>query len=243
MSFVTLNNVNDSKPSFKIRVFFEGFVTFFRKKANGNNNISSIINQRITFFDVFISCQRAKITIMKVKFFLFLALFGFLMTSCSPRLTPFTQRLYEESNWSKADLKRIQFYLSEDIKLKRALSGGTSEIINGKIKIEDGRKIEEVVIPKMTPGVFLFSPKDNRFAISFEDSDARFLMFGPNPKAGNRYVLLASEWQGRTGKVKYDDKTWRVSADDAIANLMVDLKKIRKVTVNSRTAGGRKVGQ
>jgi len=179
---------------------------------------------------------------MKLKNSLFIFFIGLFLASCSPKLTPFTQRLYTESNWTKAELKQIQFYLSEDIKLKRALSGGSSEIANGKIRIEDGRQIEEVVIPKMTPGIFLFSPKDNRFAISFEDSDARFLMFGPNPKANNRYVLLASEWKGRTGKVKYDDKTWRIDANDAIANLLVDLKKVRKVTVNSRTAGGRKIG-
>lgn len=178
---------------------------------------------------------------MNLKNILPLFLIGLFLASCSPRLTPFTQRLYEESKWTKAELKKIQFYLSEDIKLKRSLSGGSSEIINGKIKIEDGREIEEVVIPKMTPGVFVFSPKEKRFAISFEDSDARFLMFGPNPKAGNRYVLLASEWKGRVGKVKYDDKNWRVDADDAISNLLVDLKKIRKTTVSSRTAGGRKV--
>lgn len=178
---------------------------------------------------------------MNLKNILPLLFIGLFLASCSPRLTPFTQSLYEESNWTKADLKKIQFYLSEDIKLKRSLSGGTSEIINGKIKIENGREIEEVIIPKMTPGVFVFSPKEKRFAISFEDSDARFLMFGPNPRRSNRYVLLASEWKGRTGKVKYDDKTWRVDADDAIANLLVDLKKIRKTTVSSRTAGGRKI--
>ena len=178
---------------------------------------------------------------MKLENILYLSLFALVLASCSPRLTPFTQQLYEESNWSKADLKKIQFYLSEDIRLKRSLTGGSSEIVNGKIKIENGREIEEVVIPKMTPGVFVFSPKEDRFAISFEDSDARFLMFGPNPKNGNRYVLLASEWKGRTGTVKYDEKEWGVNADDAIANLLVDLKKVRKTTVSTRTAGGRKI--
>ena len=164
-----------------------------------------------------------------------------LMGSCSPRLTHFTQRLYEESDWTKGELKKIQFYLSDDIVLKRKLSGGSSEIVNGKIKIENGEKIQEVVIPKMTPGVFVFSPKSKRFAVSFEESDAKYLMFGPNPKANGRYVLLASEWNRRMGKVKYDDKNWRVSADDALAGLMVDLKKVRKVEVNSRQAGGRRV--
>ena len=176
-----------------------------------------------------------------LKFISYLSVLLFSLSACGPKLTPFTERLYQQSNWTKGDLKKIQFYLSDDVRLTRALGRGSSEIVKGKIKIEDGREVEEVVIPKMTPGIFLFSPKDKRFAVSFEDSDARFLMFGPNPKKGDRYVLLASEWRGRRGTVRYDDKEWTVDADDAIANLMVDLKKIRKVEVSRRTAGGRKI--
>ncbi|MEM0994546.1 MAG: hypothetical protein AAGI49_16040, partial [Bacteroidota bacterium] len=68
-----------------------------------------------------------------------------------------------------------------------------------------------------------------------------YLMFGPNPKASNRYLLLASEWKKRGGMVTYGGKRYRVDSDDAYATLMVDLRKVRKVSVKSRTAGGRKV--
>ncbi|MEO1262433.1 MAG: hypothetical protein AAFZ15_26740 [Bacteroidota bacterium] len=165
----------------------------------------------------------------------------FLFTSCA-KLTYFTEDLYEQQGWSESELKKIQFYLSQDIVLKRELTGGKSEIISGKIKVENGNKIEEVIIPKRTPGTFVFSPKKDRFAIAFEEGDKRYLMFGPSPKYSDRFVMLASEWNRRSGKVTYDGKQWRVSSDDAYAALLVDLKKFNRFDKSSRTAKGRRIG-
>ena len=164
------------------------------------------------------------------------------LNACSPKLRPFTQDLYNDFNWSDSELKRIQFYVSDDIVLHREAKSGQSEIISGEIKVVDGRRVEEVIIRRGTPGVLLFKPKDNRFAVSFEEgSDERFLMFGPSPKANGRYVLLASDWNRRKGKVSYDGKTFTTPSSSAFAALMVDLRKINKVSVKSRQAGGRKI--
>ncbi len=165
----------------------------------------------------------------------------FLLGACNPNLTPFTQRLYEENDWSEAELKRIQFYLSEDVVLRRISESSRSRIENGEIKVVSGGDQERIVIRKGTPGVLAFSPKENRLAISFEDSDESFLMFGPNPKASNRYLVLASEWKKRGGMVTYGGRRYRIDSDDAYATLMVDLKKVRKVNTKSRTAGGRRI--
>lgn len=166
------------------------------------------------------------------------------LSSCGPTLSPFTQDLYSEYRWTEDELERIQFYLSDDIVLQRRYSGGTSEIIAGEITVVEGREVEQIVIPRGTPGVFLFSPKRNRFAVSFEDSGAdRFLMFGPNPKMSGRYTLLASDWERRYGIVTYGGRKYRVeSGSGAYTTLMVDLKKVRKVSKKSRTVRGRRVG-
>ncbi len=180
---------------------------------------------------------------MKAQNLLFIAFLGLvLFSSCTERLSYFTQDLYERNRWSEQDLKKIQFYVSQDIVLKRQLKTGSAEIVSGKIKMENGQQIEEVVIRKGTPEALVFSPKDNRFAISFEaEGDSKYLMFGSNPKYNDRFVLLASEWKRNVGDVTYDNKTYKVSSDAAFAALLVDLKKINSVSVNSRTAGGRKV--
>ena len=176
----------------------------------------------------------------KLKFLLILSSLCVLF-SCSPRLSPFTQQLYESNNWTENDLKQIQFYLSDDVILRREANTGHSKIEGGEIKMVDGRRVEEIVIREKTPGVLIFMPKEKRFAVSFESNDERFLVFGPNPKAGNRYVLLASEWKKRGGTVTYDGKPFYTPSSSAYAALMVDLKKARKISVKSRTAKGRKI--
>ncbi len=175
-----------------------------------------------------------------VKYFAISSLM-MLFSACGPTLTPFTQNLYEENRWTESELKKIQFYLSNDIVLHRELSGGKSDIISGEIKMVRGKKIEEVVIKRGTPGVFLFSPKSNRFAVSFEENDSNFLIFGPSPKARSRYVLLASDWDRNSGIVTYGSKKWRANADSAWSGLMVDLKRMNQVSRRTKVAEGRKV--
>ena len=179
---------------------------------------------------------------MKNISYAIIAIFALFLGACSPSLSSFNQKLVDQNNWEEADLKQIQFYLSKDIVLYRDYTNAASKIESGEIKMINGRKIEEVKIPKGTPGIALFQPKDNRLAVSFENKGTdKFLIFGPNPKKGNKYVLLASEWKNRRGKVKYDDQTYYTNVESSYATLLVDLKQSKKTKVNSRAAKGRKI--
>lgn len=172
-------------------------------------------------------------------YFLLLVILG---SSCAASFTPFTAGLYRESNWTEDELRSIQFWLSEDIVLRRVQRGNLSEIEKGEIKVVEGERVEEVFLPKGTPGVYLFSPKANRLAISFEnEGDDKYLIFGPSPRENNRFVLLAKDWNRRSGTVTYGGKLYRVDARSADATLMVDLKKVNRTIIDSRTARGRKV--
>lgn len=174
--------------------------------------------------------------------FLSLGTIIFLFSACGPNRTFFTQQLYDDNRWTEHDLKQIQFYLSRDILLWREINSGSSEIVRGRVKMVDGRRVEEVIIRAGTPGVFLFSPKFQRLAVSFESGGTDlYLMFGPNPNAGNRYVLLASNWEQRVGTVTYGGSLYYVNADNALASLMVNLRRAQRVRVSTRTASGRRV--
>lgn len=173
--------------------------------------------------------------------YLFYCLVGlFLFTSCSPSLTPFSDKLKRDQGWDEEDLKKIQFYLSDNIVLWREINRGESKIEGGKIKVKNGREIEEIVFKKGTPGVLIFMPKKNRFAIAFEDSDDRYLMFGPGKK-DSRYVLLASDWKRDYGRISYDDKLFYTDESSAFIKLLVDLKAYNKEERKVRTAPGRKI--
>jgi hypothetical protein len=168
-----------------------------------------------------------------------------LISGCSPKLTPFTERLQQENGWTESELKQIQFYVSENIVLRRQATKGVSKIEHGEIKIVDGKRVEEIVIKKGTPGIFLFQPKEDRFAISFESRKGEdpYLIFGPSKKAGGRYTLRAKDWESNQegGKISYDSKTYYTPTKSAYAVLLVDLKRIKDTKVKSRTAGGRTI--
>jgi hypothetical protein len=179
---------------------------------------------------------------MKLLKCIFFGSASLFLISCSPQLTPFTQKLQDEYKWDESDLKKIQFYVSEDIVLRRKVSEGQTRIQNGKIKTIDGEKIEEIIFRRGTPCVYLFSPKSERFAISFESSEPpRFLMFGPNPKFSNRYALLAKELNRNSGIISYQDANWYTSSESAYACLLVDLKRARSVERKSKIVEGQRV--
>ena len=176
------------------------------------------------------------------RFFQFIiALASISLISCSPSYKPFTVDLQESYDWTEDELKKIQFYLSQDIVLQRNLSRGESVIEGGKIQVKEGRRIEEVKIPSGTPGVLMFMPKPNRLAISFERGKDKFLMFGPHPKWDGKYVLLGSDWDKRSGEVTYQGKKYHTSSRSAYASLMVDLERVSKVSLARHTAKGRTV--
>ena len=161
--------------------------------------------------------------------------------SCSSNLRPFTQDIYNDFNWSEDEIEQIQFYVSEDIRLWRD-SGLEEDVIkDGKVRVVDGREIEEVIIKKGTPGVVVFSPKENRFAVSFNEEDEAYLMFGPNEKANGRYVLLAKEWKNRRGKVTYNGRIYNTDLNSAYSTLLFDIKAARKRNYNSTVVSGRRV--
>lgn len=167
----------------------------------------------------------------------------FIFASCTTtKYTPFTEELKKDQRWSDKDLQKIQFYVSQDIVLFRKHSSGESDIVNGKIVMKDGQKIEEVVIRRGTPGQLVYNPKHDRFGISFEEKgEENFLMFGPKTEGRGPYMLLAKEWGDNNGLITYGEKTYRTRAGSAYASLMVELEKIRRVEIDRKEARGRSI--
>lgn len=171
-----------------------------------------------------------------------LALLVVVLGSCSS-LRPFTNNLKTTYNWQADELKKIQYYLSDDILLQRKLKNDNTEIVSGKVKTVNGEKIEEVVFKKGTPGVLVFSPVDNRMGIAFEDGDGRYLMFVPNPDRQGKYVLAAADWKNNVGKVNYDGRVFYCTPESGRAFLEIDMKNIAKIEKDTRKASGRKVAE
>jgi hypothetical protein len=173
----------------------------------------------------------------KIILFLFIA---FALGSCK-NLVPFTDAMKQEHNWTTDQLKAVQFYLSHDVILRRELTKGTSEIVHGKIKMVDGRKVDEILVRAGTPGLLTDMPKEGKALVSFEVGDDHYLSFGVNPKKGDKFVLLASEWNNGMGKVHYAGDEYYTDPDSRFAFLMVDMHKINNMSLKEHVAKGRKV--
>lgn len=182
------------------------------------------------------------ITMKNMKYFFFLFIVALLLGSCGPTLRPFTKSMYDEYGWTERDLQNVQFYLSQDILLTRKAKGHESSIKDGKIRVKEGRKIEKIIIKKGTPGVLVFIPKKNRFAISFDQDDNKYLMFGPNSSANGRFVLLARDWDRQVGEMTYNNETYYTTSESALAHLLVDIKAAAKVKYTRERASGRSIG-
>jgi len=162
------------------------------------------------------------------------------LSSCNS-LTPFTQDIYTDLEPTDEEIKSVQFYLSQDIVLYKTMNRDEAKVENGKIKFSDRKKSKEIVIPKGTPGVVVFLPKENRFAVSFEDDADKFLVFGPNPRYNERYTLLGKEWDDGYGEVTYGGEVYSTSTRNALASLLVNVNKMNKHTVKRTEVGGRKI--
>jgi hypothetical protein len=170
-------------------------------------------------------------------------LLALLLSSCSPVLSPLTTQEKTNKKWSDEDLKKIQLYLSDDIVLQRKLASSSTEIISGQVKIVNGEQVEEVILRRGTPGVLVNVAVDGRLGVSFEKDDAHYLSFVSNPNEGGKYVLAASEWQNKVGKVKYEDKEWYTNPQYRPVYLQIDIKKLNNIQRDQRIVTGRKVGE
>lgn len=178
---------------------------------------------------------------MKKAYFAGILLAG-LLASCSPRYTYFTRDLMERQQWTADDVSKIQFYLSKDIVLSRVLESSETTISEGKIKMVDGRRVEYVILKANTPGVLVHMPREDRYAVSFEESDDEaYLMFGPSDKLGDRFVLLSYAWDRHQGQIHYKGNLYTVDASSAYSGLLVDLQKEDRSQHETHQVSGRTI--
>jgi len=162
------------------------------------------------------------------------------LTGFSQKLVPFTTTLQDKFGLTKDDFKQIQFYASEDIMLTKELSGKKNEIVRGKIKTLNNKRVDEILISEKTPCLVIDTNSKGNLKVSFSASDEKTLTFGNIPNT-IKFVLLAESWQGRTGTVNYGGEKYQVGGFGYDASLYVKMKDLRKVRKNRHKEKGRKL--
>ena len=177
---------------------------------------------------------------------------GMALTGCSSskvsraNLVPFTKDLRQKLEKENIDLKQVQFYVDQKLILDRNLGDQKIQVTSGVVQLENGKYINQVIVPAFTPGV-CESAAGDRLLISFEKGNNN-LPFGPGSGyTFNEYSLYGTEWRNGTTAVTYDSNKFRARCgtcqDVASVTLLVRKSILDKVERKSRTLKGRTVGK
>lgn len=163
-----------------------------------------------------------------------------LISSCSPKI-PFTQEIRDQHRLTPEELKRIQFYISDPLALRRGTENDKKTTEDGTLIIQSGKQIDQVSIKAETPGAVQKVVDNQRLAIAFEDGAENFLVFGSGRGRNGFYYLQAMDWSQGRGKVSYGGQVWYTNLGSDNAILLFKMKSIRDLRVNEKVAKGKKV--
>ena len=159
------------------------------------------------------------------------------LTSCKPKLI-FTEQNRQQLKDQKISIDNVQFYNDKDIVMRREIERSLTQVDKGEIKQIDGENIQEIRIPRSTPGIVTNST-DTKIWVAFEDCDSCSIRFYKNPY--DSYQVDADIWYSDRGQISYDRKNFYLITPHNDAILLVKKSQIYKPEKRSRSAKGMKI--
>lgn len=162
----------------------------------------------------------------------------------SREYVPFSIQLKQRLERDSIDIKKVQFYVDQKLILSRYLDDEKAQVSSGKVRLENGKYINEVIIPPFTPGV-CEDIQNGNLMISFEKGSSD-LGFGlGSGYTANTYVLYGYDWRNGTAIVNFDNKKFRVRCatctDVAMTRLLIKKNVVDKVEKKTHVLSGNKV--
>jgi len=162
---------------------------------------------------------------------------GFL--GCSGR-APLTEEL--RSKLGDPGVSALQYYVSSDIVLRRVLRTEEGGVTAGHtLKVDKGRKVEEIIIAGKTPGVLL-KAEPGKLQISFEEAiDGKdvFILFQEG--LDGRYYFFPTRMDGDNMLVDYGGQLYVATRDSRVAHLELDQDKVSTSSRETRQVSGRRI--
>ena len=173
-----------------------------------------------------------------------------LFASCSSsrrmrnEFVPFTKDLQARLERNNIDVRQVQFYVDQKLILSRYLDNDKTQVSSGKVRLENGKYINEVIINPFTPGV-CEDVSNGNLMISFEKGSSD-LGFGlGSGYTANQYVLYGYDWRNGTAVVNFDNNKFRARCgtctDVAMARLMIKRDVVGRIEKKTKVLEGRKV--
>jgi len=172
-----------------------------------------------------------------------------LLSSCSINRMYLTVDTKQQIEKAGVDIKQVQFYNSEEIALARQLNKEELNVAEGKVRIKNGKHIEEIIIPANTPGICELND-EKTLKVSFDTGDGKTIPFlverkGDVVLSSSYFRIGAKKWVRTTrgkkvGKLDYEGKIYNL-VRGADSRLMIDKSVLNRVKRDTHVAKGRKL--
>ena len=123
---------------------------------------------------------------------------------------PFTRDLYNKLKVYNIDIKKVQFFIDQQVTLDRYVDVNKAEIKSGVLKFLNGRTINEIVVPALTPCV-VDSIDTDGFRVSFERGSSNVFKFINNKYSPEFFVFTGTNWKDGSAEVYFDKQIYRAS--------------------------------
>ena len=158
-------------------------------------------------------------------------------------------------NLAPHELRDLQFWVSDDIHLRRLTTAGQRDIEGGRLVERSAKSVDEIIIKRGTPGVAVGSGHD-WIAVSFEPGSYLYftarrngMLLAPTHSGrsgpGDLYYLWAQDWRGGKGIVPVNGQTngvlYEATPASADSFLLVERRAVAESQRNRHVQQGREV--
>jgi len=174
---------------------------------------------------------------------LYLLTFTLIVSSCNKKiyLTADIRNIIEAKN---NDLKKLQYYIDNDVVLKRYINSDTARVIGGNIMFQNGIYLETVTLKANTKGVCT-AVYPNSLNVAFEMGNDKSITFAIPKFIDNFHVyqmLNEDKYGNETTAIRYDGLDYNLVVKHGyLPRLMIRKRLLEKEDRVDRTMKGRKV--
>ena len=164
------------------------------------------------------------------------------LSGCAAKV-PFTHEMRTEYSLTHEQLQQLQYYVSAKLVLQREMQEGEVSVTpSHRIRIFQGKRIDEIVITAKTPGI-CETVRSHFLRISFEEGGSMdFGCRSANGTSGN-YAIYGSNWGsargGNVSYVSYRGVTYKTS--NSGVHLLINIEQLKEFEKSSRRLPGRRL--
>lgn len=162
-------------------------------------------------------------------------------TSCNQKAY-FTSEVRNKIESKNIDLKKLQYFIDNDVVFKRELSSDTAKVTAGNVVFQNGKYYQTISLLANTKGICT-AVYPNRLMLSFEVGDNKNINFSVPKSLGSYdvYQMVDEDTYGSpTNMITYDGQIYNlVVKNNYLPRLMIQKRQINKEDRNDRVMKGR----